>query len=115
VFVERDGQICACGKQGCLEAVAAYRPCLTSDHKVFTQAKKPIIKPGQDMLSLSSLIQAAEDGDHLAGGGHQPAPLIIWLGNQHDGFQSWIFLIIIGGEVVQMGEHYFAPLRKSLQ
>jgi N-acetylglucosamine repressor len=115
VIVERDGQICACGKQGCLEAVAAIPAMLTSAHNVLLRQKKPLIKPGQDMLSLSSLIQAAEDGDHLAGAVINRAADYLAMAISMMVSIVDIRLIIIGGEVVQMGEHYFAPLRKSLQ
>jgi len=111
VVVERDGQVCVCGKRGCLEAVAAVPAMLSNARNVLSR------QPGssQDAVSLDSLIWAAQHGDRLAQAIIERAADYLAMAISTMVSIVDIRLMIVGGEVVEMGELYFAPLRKSIQ
>jgi N-acetylglucosamine repressor len=111
VVVERDGQVCVCGKRGCLEAVAAVPAMLSNARNVLSR------QPGssQDAVSLDSLIWAAQHGDRLAQAIIERAADYLAMAISTLVSIVDIRLVIIGGEVVEMGELYFAPLRQSIQ
>ncbi len=111
VIVERDGQVCVCGKRGCLEAVAAVPAMLANAHNVLLQRKEA----SQDILSLNSLISAAKQGDRLAQAIIQRAADYLAMAISMMVSIVDIRLIVVGGEVVEMGEFYFSPLRKSVE
>jgi glucokinase len=111
VVVERDGQVCVCGKRGCLEAVAAVPAMLANAHNVLLQRKGAT----QDTLSLKALVQAAEQEDRLAQAIIQRAADYLAMAISMMVSIVDIRLMVIGGEVVEMGELFFLPLRKSIE
>jgi N-acetylglucosamine repressor len=111
LIVERDGQVCVCGKRGCLEAVAAVPAMLANAHNVLLQRKGA----SQDILSLNSLIRAAGQEDRLAQAIIQRAADYLAMAISMMVSIVDIRLMVIGGEVVEMGELYFSPLRKSIE
>jgi N-acetylglucosamine repressor len=111
VIVERDGQVCVCGKRGCLEAVAAVPAMLANANNVLRQRKGA----SRDSLSLNSLIRAAAQEDRLAQAIIQRAADYLAMAISMMVSIVDIRLMVVGGEVVEMGELYFSPLRKSLE
>ncbi len=111
VVVERNGQVCVCGKHGCLEAVAAVPAMLSSAQNVLLRQKRS----SADTLSLTALIRASEQGDRLAQAIIDRAADYLAMAISAMVSIVDIRLLIIGGEVVQMGERYFLPLRHSFQ
>lgn len=118
VIMERDGQVCACGKHGCLEAIASVPAMLSNTRNVLIRQKGSLTQePGQDSsepVTVESLARASEQGDPVTQAViHRAADYLAVAINMMVSVMD-IPLIIIGGEVVEMGEAYFAPLRKSL-
>jgi N-acetylglucosamine repressor len=111
VVVERDGQVCVCGKRGCLEAVAAVPAMLSNARNVLSRQQGG----SQGPVSLDSLIGAAQQGDRLAQAIIERAADYLAMAISTMVSIVDIRLMIIGGEVVEMGELYFAPLRRSIQ
>ncbi len=109
-----DGPLCACGKRGCLEALA-------SDPAVIRQAKAAIALEehtalaNKNPLTINAIVAAAEEGDQLArkllaDSGH-------WLGI---GVATLINifnpqLVIVGGEGVLAGERRFEAMRQAIK
>jgi len=112
VIVERDGQVCVCGKRGCLEAVAAVPAMLANAHNVLLRRKG---SSDANSISLVDLIVAAGQGDRLALAIIQRAADYLAMAISIVVSIVDIRLMVIGGEVVQMGELYFTPLRKSIE
>jgi glucokinase len=111
VMVERDGQVCACGKRGCLEAVAAVPAMLSNAQNVLLRQNGF----SKDAVSLTSFISASEHGDRLAQAIIERAADYLAMAISTMVSIVDIRLMIIGGEVVEMGELYFTPLRQSIQ
>ena len=71
IIIDKDGPLCYCGKQGCLEILSSDRFIIKKAKDVLTQGKKTIIKEflsGNDInnLSVSTVMQAARKGDSVA-------------------------------------------------
>jgi len=114
ITLASDGPLCACGKRGCLEALA-------SDPAVVRQAKAAIALEERTTLAkaapltIEAIVAAAEKGDKLArkllaDSGH-------WLGI---GVATLINilnpqLVIVGGEGVLAGEWRFDPMRQAIK
>jgi len=113
VIVERDGQVCVCGKRGCLEAVAAVPAMLANAHNVLLRRKRS--SQDTNTISLNDLIEAAGQRDRLALAIIQRAADYLAMAISIVVSIVDIRLMVIGGEVVQMGELYFTPLRKSIE
>lgn len=119
VIIERDGQVCACGKRGCLEAVAAAPAMLSSAHNIHLRQMGLAVNGPADShqgpSSLKELAWAAEQGDRLAQAIINRAADYLGMAISMMVSIVDIRLIIIGGEALQMGEHYFTPLRRSIE
>jgi N-acetylglucosamine repressor len=113
VIVERDGQVCVCGKRGCLEAVAAVPAMLANAHNLLLRRNSP--SQEANTISLSDLIEFAGQGDSLALAIIQRAADYLAMAISIVVSILDIRLMVVGGEVIQMGESYFAPLRKSIE
>jgi predicted NBD/HSP70 family sugar kinase/biotin operon repressor len=113
VIVERDGQVCVCGKRGCLEAVAAVPAMLANAHNLLLRREGS--SQDTNTISLNALIEAAGQGDRLALAIIQRAADYLAMAISIVVSIVDIRLMIIGGEVVQMGELYFTSLRKSIE
>jgi len=111
VIVEREGQVCVCGKKGCLEAVASVPAMLANAHNVLLRRKGA----PQSSLTLQSLSRAATGGDRLAQAIIQRAADYLAMAISMLVSIVDIRLIVVGGEVVEMGELYFSALRKSTE
>ncbi len=118
VVIERDGPICICGKHGCLEAIASVPAMLSNAQNVLLRQKGPPLdrlgRTLQVSYSLKTLTLAAEQGDPLARAIISRAADYLAMAISMMVSIVDIRLMIIGGEVVQMGELYFALLKKSL-
>jgi len=118
ITIERDGQVCACGKHGCLEAVAAVPAMLASTHNILLHQQNlpftAVVGTSQETLSLQVLKIALEQGDPLAQAILNRATDYLALAVSMMVSIIDIRLMIIGGEVIQMGEPYLTALRKSI-
>lgn len=108
-----DGPPCSCGKRGCLEA-------LSSDPAVVRQARAAIALGERtslataDVLSLETIVAAAEAGDDVAQS--LLADSGRWLGIGMANLVNILNpeLLIIAGEGVAAGEWRLTPLRDAL-
>ncbi|MCA9931804.1 MAG: ROK family transcriptional regulator [Anaerolineales bacterium] len=114
ITVFRDGPLCACGKRGCLEAVA-------SDQAIVDQTKAALIDGAKSVLqderplTFEKIITAAEQGDGLAQ--QQIADAGEWLGIGIAALVNTLNpqMVVIGGEGVQAGNWRLEPMRKAIQ
>lgn len=119
VIIERGGQVCTCGKHGCLEAIASVPAMLSNAQNVLLRQKGSPIdrlsRTHQLAYSLQTLTMAAEGGDPLAHAIISRAAEYLAMAISMMVSIVDIRLMIIGGEVVQMGELYYRLLQKSLE
>jgi len=101
ISVDEHGPICRCGNRGCLEAVAGTSALLESLHLTHGN------------LSLSDFVSRANSGDVACG-------RIIEDAARHIGFVLAALCntidpqrVIVGGELVGVGELFLAPLRRA--
>jgi len=101
ISIDEHGPICRCGNRGCLEAVAGTSALLESLHLTHGN------------LSLSDFVARANNGDIACG-------RIIEDAARHIGFVLAGLCntidpqrIIVGGELVGVGELFLAPLRRA--
>lgn len=118
IIVDPGGQLCVCGKRGCLEAIAAAPAMISSARWMVFHGKAnrlaSLCNNNTDLLSIEIIAQAAELGD--------PVAMDIFA-NTADCLARSIATIaslidirhmIIGGEVAETGEIFFDPLRKAV-
>ena len=113
VIIDRGGQICTCGNRGCLEAIAAVPSMISNLQNVLL--RQTDAKSLTEVVTLERLIQRAADGDHvtleiISQAADYLAMALSMMASIID-----IRLMIVGGDVIQMGDHYFTPLRTALQ
>lgn len=113
ITLQENGPRCDCGKRGCLEALAADPAVIREIKSVNTVGNKSNL-PTDSELTLDDIIEAANQGDHLAqqalaNSGH-------WLGIGLANLVNLLNpeLVIIGGEGVRAGEWRLEAMRKSL-
>ncbi len=114
ITLTSDGPLCACGKRGCLEALASDPAVIRQTKAAIALGERTILANGEP-LTINAIVTAAEDGDKLArkllaDSGH-------WLGI---GVATLINilnpqLVIVGGEGVLAGEWRFGPMRRAIE
>jgi N-acetylglucosamine repressor len=118
IILDPGGLLCVCGKRGCLEAMAAVPAMLSGARWMLMHGRASLLSDliGDDLdsLSIGMIGQAAQMGDSIA------KDILI---NTADYLARGITIlaslvdirhIIIGGEVAETGEVFFAPLQQSL-
>lgn len=111
--VMRAGPLCACGKRGCLEAIA-------SDQAILDQAKEAVAAGDGSLLSrpggltLEAVVEAADQGDRLAR--RLLSASGRWLGIGIANLVNVLNpqLVIVAGEGVRAGEWRLAPMREAI-
>ncbi len=118
VIMERDGQVCACGKHGCLEALASVSAMLSFSQNVTFRQNAPAIQSSRQVviepITVKAVTQAAIQGDTLTQAIINRAADYLALAVNMVVSVLDIPLVIIGGEVVEMGQVFFEPFNKSL-
>jgi predicted NBD/HSP70 family sugar kinase len=117
VIFERNGPLCVCGSQGCLEALAAG-PAIAAhagrmiDRRSATSIGGPVEPEVRTVVS--EIVAAADAGDPIATSilSHSADYLAL-------GIVSYVRLfdiehVIVGGEVVEDSATYFSQLERSL-
>jgi predicted NBD/HSP70 family sugar kinase len=113
VTVAPDGPSCACGKRGCLEALA-------SDVALAGAARAAVASGAHttlatvDEISLQSIVAAADGGDTIAR--HLLAESGRWLGVGIGALVNLLNpqLVIVAGEGVEAGHWRLDPMRRAL-
>jgi glucokinase len=118
IIVDPGGQLCVCGKRGCLEAMAAVPAMLSSARWMVMHGRAGLLSSliGDDLdgLSIGMIGHAAEIGDPIA------RDILVntadYLARGISIYTSIIDIrhIIIGGEVAETGEVFFNLLKESL-
>ena len=119
IILDPAGQMCVCGKLGCLEALAAEPAILASARWMASHGRSQLLtslsNDEPQHISLEIVAQAARQGDvisseilarsaaHLAQGIAIYASLLD------------ISHFVVGGEVAELGEVYFTPLHHALE
>jgi glucokinase len=116
LVLERDGPVCGCGKQGCLEALASG-PALARMAHAALQNDQPssLAELEPERITAREVVAAAQEGDILAISlVHQAGE---WIGI---GLALYVDInnperIIIGGGVASAGELLLDPIRKAIE
>jgi glucokinase len=119
IILDPGGQMCVCGKLGCLEALAAAPAILTSARWMASHGRSELLSAlsGDEpqYITLEIVAQAARQGDSIANE-------ILTKSATHlaQGITTYASLfdishMIVGGEVAELGEVYFDPLRRELE
>jgi N-acetylglucosamine repressor len=112
-----DGELCYCGKIGCLETVASGTALVKKSRKLITDGKHSIIRSmvkNIDDITLKTIIDAANSGDQFA------IELLEEAGEYlAKGMSVLIHLfnpeaIIIGGEMAEAGHLITDPVQQKL-
>lgn len=118
ITVERDGLFCPCGKRGCLETVASRPAIISGAKRMLDQGSQTILRQylqesGGD-ITLEMLGKAADENDRISKETLRNAAdyLAMAIGSMTSILD--IYLIIIGGEVAQLGDAFLVPLRESI-
>lgn len=109
-----DGPLCSCGKRGCLEALASD-PAVVGQAEAAVQRGEPTLLAAAEILTLETIVAAAEVGDVvarrlLAESGH-------WLGIGIANVVNLLNpqLIVLSGEGLLAGRWRLEPLRAALR
>jgi N-acetylglucosamine repressor len=117
VTVERDGQVCPCGKRGCLETVASGAAIVATARRVFGRGRDiAALERGTDAdpITVEVVARAAMDGDHLAQEILSSAADYLAMAISTLACILDVRLVIIGGEVAEVGDVFFRPLHEAL-
>ncbi len=119
IILDPGGQLCLCGKRGCLEAMAAAPAILSSARRMMLRERADLLatlsEGHSDRLSIDMIARAAQMGDPLSqeiltnSADYLARGMTIYT-NLFD-----MHHMILGGEVAEMGEVFLAPLRHSLE
>ncbi|TLX73644.1 ROK family transcriptional regulator [Labilibacter sediminis] len=118
VLIEEEGQLCTCGKRGCLETIASGRAIVKQATQELERnsnsALHRIISEENKSITPIDIIQAAKEGDQLA------ISLINNMGQKLGKGISYLIQvlnpeqIILGGAVSQADEYLLTPINQSL-
>jgi N-acetylglucosamine repressor len=113
VTVVPDGPSCACGKRGCLEALASDVALADAARAAVASGAHTTLSTVDD-ISLQSIVAAADSGDAIARG--LLAESGRWLGVGIGALVNLLNpqLVIVAGEGVEAGHWRLDPMRRAL-
>jgi glucokinase len=118
IIVERDGQICPCGRRGCLETVASGPAIVASAQRILDQGGSTPLREWvltqQERLSVALVARAAAQGDSMAQAIFARAADYLGLALSTLVCILDIRRIIVGGEIAEVGAHFFDPLYAAI-
>lgn len=118
ITIERGGQVCTCGKRGCLEAVASGSAIVANARRVLEHGTATLmagwVESDPRRLTVETVARAAQAGDRIALEIFSSAADYLAMAIGTLACLLDIGLIIVGGEVAQAGPVFFDPLRASL-
>jgi glucokinase-like ROK family protein len=116
--VVQNGQLCQCGKIGCLETVASGKALVNSARKQIEEGATTLISPivGHDLAKLSNeiILQAALQGDQFSIG------LLSKMGEHLGRGMAMLIhlfnpeLILLGGEFYKADNYLIDPIQQNL-
>lgn len=104
---------CSCGKNGCLETVAAARAIAARATEEVANGRESLLTLGGGTISSEAVVAAAFDGDELAN------EVLAGAANALGWAAAWLInlfspqLVVIGGGIAEAGEHLADPLRRA--
>jgi len=113
-LIERNGRPCRCGRRGCLEAYVGAPGIIGRFEEL--EPASPLVDPGDDMHTISSLLDAAKHGDHAAAAIIDETAELLG-----EGIANLINLVnpavvVIGGWVgVRLGGHMLPTIRRVVE
>jgi glucokinase len=107
MVVEVDGDPCACGGRGCVEAYA-------SDPSMTNWALSQGWEPTDGRAAADTLAAAARDGDSIALQAFSRGARALAAGITSTAVLVDLDLVILGGGVASAGDVLFSPLRAAL-
>lgn len=118
VLIEEDGELCICGKRGCLETIASGRAMVKQATLELKNNAKTVLQRfaenNDNQMSPEDIVNAAKEGDQLA------INLINNMGQKLGKGISYLLqilnpeLIILGGTVSHANEYLLTPIKQSL-
>lgn len=119
IIIDPAGQLCVCGKRGCLEALAAAPAILASARWMAAHPRAELLSAlsGDDpeCITLEIVAQAARLGDAIAQD-------ILAKSADHlaQGIATYASLfdisrMVVGGEVAELGDVYLSPLIRAVE
>ena len=119
IILDPAGQMCVCGKLGCLEALAAAPAILTSARWMASHGRSELLSTlssdEPQRITLEIVAQAARLGDGIAGEILAKSATHLAQGIATYASLFDISHMVVGGEVAELGDVYFDPLRQSLE
>jgi len=112
ITLEADGPCCACGKRGCLEALAADEAVLRAIERARADGAETALGPG---ATLADAIAAADAGDAAARAAFARSGEYLGRGLAVIVNLLSPALIIVSGEGVAAGAHRLAPMLESMR
>jgi N-acetylglucosamine repressor len=119
VIIDPEGQLCICGQYGCLEALASVPVLLATAKKVLLYRNKAqahhLVMNDQEELTIQLLAKKTREGNPTAerifsrAADHIAHAISIYA-TLFD-----IHLVILGGELPDVGDVFFNPLQLSLK
>lgn len=119
IILDPAGQMCVCGKFGCLEALAAAPAILASARWMAAHGRSELLvslsNNEPQRITLETLAQAARLGDPIAGDILAKSAAHLAQGMTTYASLFDISHMLVGGEVAELGEVYFNPLQQALE
>lgn len=119
VCMVKDGPLCACGRRGCLEAVASDVAIIRSARAEVAAGNSPMLRSlargHLELITREIVVEAAKAGDQMARGVLAEAGqwLGIAVGNAVNLLSS--SRVVVGGEaVLEAGELILGPMRETI-
>jgi len=119
-IIDKNGPLCYCGKYGCLETLASYRFIVEQAKNALAHGKKTLINKllgsnDPNSLSVSTVLQAAHEGDQVARDIFKRAGENLGIG-----ISNLIGIvdpeaILMGGRGIEAGELILSPMRKAIK
>ena len=113
-LIERNGRRCRCGRRGCLEAYVGAPGIIARYEEL--EPGSPLVDRGDDMRTISSLLEAAKHGDRAAAAIIDETAELLG-----EGIANLInvvnpAVVVIGGWVgVRLGGHMLPAIRRTVQ
>ncbi len=121
IIIDKDGPLCYCGKQGCLETFSSDKFIINKIKEALSNQQdtmiKDFLKKKEDLNSISvdTVLKAAQKGDIVSRNIFQEVGKNLAMGivNLISLFDPE--LIVVGGEGVKAGELIFPTMRKVIR
>jgi glucokinase-like ROK family protein len=115
VVLQEDGEVCRCGKRGCLETLASTRAVIQRAQTLVPETTASALSNGSEPVNLDSLVRAFHAGDPIAnqvildGARHLGSAVASLVGTLN------IQKIILTGEMTRFGQPWLDAVRERMR